>query len=203
VQEFDPWGKVRAGGTVGTQTRIDTSKESQGAERESDSIQYKVKSEVRKGDYKVIVDDDDIGEAANVVAVRVEEKAMVVELYHCKYSHGIALGHRVEDPYEVCGQAQRSVHWVEKPIELFRHLLRRDENRVKQGKPSRIEVGTSTDLLNIIEGARLMPVQFAIYIVQPGLSKEDASTSQLELLSVTENYLGETYQIPLAVIASK
>jgi hypothetical protein len=184
-------------------TDTDIHKESQGANKESDSIQYKVIAELKKGNYQIIVDDDDSGEAADVVAVRVEDKAIIIELYHCKYSHGDTPGSRIKDLYEVCGQAQRSVHWVEKPTELLNHLLRRDENRTKQGKQSRIEVGTSADILNVREGTRMMQVQFAIYIVQPGLSKAEASLSQLELLSVTENYLGETYQIPFGVIASK
>lgn len=38
-----------------------------------------------------------------------------------------------------------------------------------------------------------------IFIVQPGLSKAQASTEQLELLSVTETYLMETYRLPLGL----
>jgi hypothetical protein len=41
-----------------------------------------------------------------------------------------------------------------------------------------------------------------IFIVQPGVSKGEATTAQLELLSVTENYLMETFRLPFAVIAS-
>jgi len=39
-------------------------------------------------------------------------------------------------------------------------------------------------------------------IVQPGLSKAQVSREQLELLSVTETYLMETYRLPFGVIAS-
>jgi hypothetical protein len=49
---------------------------------------------------------------------------------------------------------------------------------------------------------RSYPVSFNIYIVQPGLSKTKATNEQLELLSVTENYLLETYKIPFVVIAN-
>lgn len=41
---------------------------------------------------------------------------------------------------------------------------------------------------------RLCPVTLKIYIVQPGLSKAQASAEQLELLSVTETYLMEPYR---------
>jgi hypothetical protein len=41
-----------------------------------------------------------------------------------------------------------------------------------------------------------------IFLVQPGVSKGQATTAELELLSVTENYLMETFRLPFAVIAS-
>ncbi len=49
---------------------------------------------------------------------------------------------------------------------------------------------------------RLRPIDVRVFIVQPGLSKVKASREQLELLSVTENHLMETYQLPFGVIAS-
>jgi hypothetical protein len=45
--------------------------------------------------------------------------------------------------------------------------------------------------------------QAKIFMVQPGLSKKKVSPEQLELLSVTESYLKETYLIPFGVIASE
>ena len=56
--------------------------------------------------------------------------------------------------------------------------------------------------ITIREMSRLCPVTIKIYIVQPGLSKAQASREQLELLSVTETYLMETYRLPFAVIAN-
>ena len=54
----------------------------------------------------------------------------------------------------------------------------------------------------VIEMSRLCLVSLAIFIVQPGVSKAGASHDQLELLSVTENHLMETFRIPFGVIAS-
>ena len=45
-------------------------------------------------------------------------------------------------------------------------------------------------------------VSLSIFIVQPGLSRSKASNEQLELLSVTDNYLLETYKLPFSIIAS-
>jgi hypothetical protein len=113
-------------------------------------------------------------------------------------------GKRVKDLYEVCGQAQKSIHWMDKdkPPQLFRHLLRRDQSRIKDGRTSRLEKGTKEDLLRIAEMSRSRPVRMTVSIVQPGLSRDHASREQLELLSVTENYLMETFRIPFAAIAS-
>ena len=49
---------------------------------------------------------------------------------------------------------------------------------------------------------RSFPVSLMIYIVQPDLSKAAVTNRQLELLSVTENYLLETYKLPFGVIAN-
>ena len=47
-----------------------------------------------------------------------------------------------------------------------------------------------------------MQKEMIAVVVQPGLSKARATREQLGLLSATENYLQETFQIPFAVIAS-
>lgn len=57
-------------------------------------------------------------------------------------------------------------------------------------------------MLTIREMSRLRHVSLKIYIVQPGVSKANATREQLELMSVTENYLMETFQIPFGVIGS-
>lgn len=190
-------------------TGVELTKESQGVTREPDSIQFRVIEELKKKEYDIIFDDDDAGEAADVVTIRVEEKTqrervIEVEFYHCKYSKKTP-GERVKDLYEVCGQAQKSIHWMEtheKQTELFTHLLRREPRRKKDGEASRFERGDRDDLIRIREMSRVCPVRLKIFIVQPGLSQENASNSQLELLSVTENYLMETYKLPFSVIAS-
>ena len=77
---------------------------------------------------------------------------------------------------------------------------RRDVQETRRA--SRYEKGAGDLLLTIREMSRLCPVSLRIYIVQPGLSKAQVSREQLELLSVTETYLMETYRLPFAVIAS-
>ena len=176
--------------------------ESQRVEKRTDSIQYRVIQELLKEDYDVVFDDDDTGEAADVVAIQDYETHIEVDLFHCKYSQETFAGHRIGDLYEVCGQAQKSIRWKVRSSALFNHLLRR-EPRIRDDKSySRFEQGDKTILLALRNKSRQYPVKFKIHIVQPGLAL-NPSESQLELLSVTENHLMATYQLPFQVIGNK
>lgn len=181
---------------------INIRKESQGINKDSDSIQYRVIERIFKK-YDIIFDDDGPGEAADVVAIKNEKDKIAVAFYHCKFSKEDTAGKRLEDLYEVCGQAQKSIHWMERQKEIFSHLLRREEKRKEKENKSRFEKGTPDDILWIIwKTSKTLPVRLSIYIVQPGLSEKQVSSSQLELLGVTENYLMETMMIPFGVIAN-
>ena len=189
---------------------VNIKKESQGTRKDEDSIQARVIRELRQQDYDVIVDDDGKGEAADIVAIRVLGSVEVpegieVEFYHCKYSGRAVPGRRIADLYEVCGQAQKSTSWMtseEKEMDLFTHLMRREARRSESGEPSRYEVGDTATLETIREISKVYRLKLRVFIVQPGVSKERISSAQCLLLGVTENYLSETYQLPLGVIAS-
>ena len=189
---------------------VNIQKESQGESKKYDSIQARVIRELQTSDYDIILDDDGRGEAADVVAIRLTDDKKVfsnieVEFYHCKFSLDAKPGKRIKDLYEVCGQAQKSISWIynqKKQTDLFTHLLRREARRKEVERTSRIEKGDVNLLETIKEMSRQIPIALTIYIVQPGLSKTNATQDQLKLLSVTENYLMETYQIRFGVICS-
>jgi hypothetical protein len=189
---------------------VNLRRESQGDGKDPASIQARVIRELMTRDYTMIVDDDGHGETADVVAIRLNGEAnaptsIEVEFYHCKYAGGDRPGARIGDLYEVCGQAQKSIAWVsspEKQYDIFTHLLRRESLRQEANRPSRYERGDGELLLTIREMSHVCPVSLRIFVVQPGVSKATASRAQLELFSVTENYLMETYQIPFGVISS-
>lgn len=189
---------------------VDIKKESQGVNKDQESIQARVIQELSSTDHDMIVDDDGAGEAADVVAIRVvgglkAPTSIDVEFYHCKYSRSAVPGRRISDLYEVCGQAQKSMSWIgspEKKSDLFTHLMRRNAARTERGAPSRYEVGDTDLLYTIREISYIYPVKLRVFIVQPGLAKQKISPEQRSLLSVTENYLFETYQVPFTVIAS-
>lgn len=199
--------KIQAWDWTGT----DIQKESQGTGKRADSVEARVIRELRTRDYNMIIDDDGKGEVADVVAIRIQGEltaptGIEVEFYHCKYSGGAVPGQRIDDLYEVCGQAQKSIRWMcssEKRSDLFTHLLRREADRKEAGLASRFEVGDTETLQTIREMSHLCLVKLTIHIVQPGLSKARATPDQLELLSVTENHLMEIYDLPFVVIASR
>jgi hypothetical protein len=172
--------------------------------KKTDSIQYKVIQELQAGDFDIIYDDDYSGEIADVVAIKVTDEKVSIKLYHLKYAIDGVVSNQIKNFYEVCGQAQKSIHWKHKSAkEFISHLLRR-ETKTKNGATcSRLEKGTHSDLVklsNIIKNE--IPVDFEIFIVQPGLSKATAPNDILTLLSVTETYIKEFADINLKIITS-
>lgn len=189
---------------------VDIRAESQGEQRRAGTIQHKViQVLLQDASYDIVFDDDGANEAADIVAIRLDQNnpnafRIEVELYHLKYAGG-APGRRLEDMYVVCGQAQRSASWLTNHLrrtELFTHLLRRNDQRLQRGAPTRFERGTDELLLQIREISRQSDVKLKVYVVQPGLSQAQASDGQLTLLAVTERFLSDTYEIPLHVICS-
>jgi hypothetical protein len=189
---------------AGDWTGVDLRRESQGAAKRVDSIQRRIIDQLRSSDpaYDIIFDDDGAGEVADVVAIRRSGRTLIVDLFHCKYSSGAAPGSRVEDLYEVCGQAQKSVRWAERLDELLQHLRRREADRLRRGSVSRFEHGSLTTLIGLIGQWREMRPQFSVTIVQPGYSRAKAAKAHLELFAATESYLMETWRIPLTILAS-
>ena len=197
----DPFPRERIDGWNWTGTRIRT--ESQGIGRNIESIQYRVISEMKQKGFAVIFDDDDAGEAADVVGIYERDDCIEVEFWHCKFASDDKPGSRIKELYEVCGQAQTSIRWMEKPRDLFTHLMRREPRHYMEQRGTRYEVGNEMDLLRIRAKADSQQLRLRVFIVQPGLSKAKASRAQLELLAVTENYLIDTYAVPFSVVCSQ
>lgn len=182
----------------------DLSKESQGVEKRADSIQRFVIDRLIAGDspYQVVFDDDGTGEIADIVAIREENDCLLVDLFHLKYAHGAAPGNRVADLYEVCGQAQKSVRWMEYPVRILKRMRKREKDRVEAGLPGRFEKGGLAQVRDWINRWKVMERRYQVWIVQPGLSKAQIEPKQLDLLAATENYLLDTFSANLKVIAS-
>ncbi len=195
-----PLERILAWDWAGTNIRM----ESQRDERRPASIQRKVilalLAEPAATRFDVVFDDDGSGEIADVVALRVTGHTLLVRLYHCKFSSEDAAGARVKDLYEVCGQAQRSVSWKGMAARMLDRMRRREVERNQQGS-TRLDWGELATLHDIARRLNTLSVDLEVFAVQPGVSKQAVSQSQLALLGVTENYLRETYDAPFWLIA--
>ncbi len=115
---------------------VNLRKESQREEKRADSIQYRVIANLKAQDYEILFDDDGSGEAADVVAIRVSDRCISVELYHCKYSHHHKPGVRVTDLYEVCGSPKKYSR-KENVIKLTPSLEKKRGEENQSGKQTR------------------------------------------------------------------
>ncbi|RKE47100.1 DEAD/DEAH box helicase [Sphingobacterium detergens] len=187
-------------------TGVNLSNESQHVEpKVTDSIQFKIIQDLKDGDYDIIYDDDYSGEIADIIAIKQHEEFINIQLYHLKYAKAGTVSKRIDDLYEVCGQAMKSINWKFKDAkEFFEHLLRRETKKGNGKTCSRIELGDRDKIALLKEFARkAYPVEFEMFIVQPGLSSKEPSADQLTLLGVVNSYLKTKGLINLTIIGSE
>jgi hypothetical protein len=182
-------------------TGVDIKKESQWlTSKLQNSIQYSIiQSLIQTWEYDLIFNDDWAGEIADIVWIKIDdtEQEILLELYHCKYSKDKNPWSRIEDLYTVCWQAQRSVRWTS----LENTLKQIMERWIKH--VWRYELWDMDVVNKLNRMLQLYKTSTIIYIVQPWVSKSRISDEQKKLLEVTENYLKNTFNISLKIIASQ
>src|SRR5690606_4636039 len=136
----------------------------------TDSIQGHMITECVAADNTFVFDDDDSGEAADIIVIKDQRDSFNLEvtLYHCKYSSGNSPGARYADLYEVCGQAVKSAKILHRAEGLLAHMIKR-ESRLG-GRPTRLEKGSFEDLKSLSRRVGRYRARIRICIVQPGLS---------------------------------
>lgn len=200
ILPFDP-NRIESWDWNGVDIRI----ESQRRQKRPNSIQYRViqaiLSDSWEFQYDFVLDDDGANEAADIVAIKIEEEEILIHLFHCKYSSALRPGARVDDLYGVCGQAQRSARWRHDVEQMLHRTLSRAAERLRFGRTS-FEKGTKEGLAGLRNRCRFLKPKLTVFVVQPGLSKAQVSESQCALLATTETYLKVTSLAALRVIAS-
>lgn len=151
-------------------------------ERENSIQEFMMKRLVESG-AKIVFNDDNSGESADIVAIFLEDNIVRFELVHCKYSSSKS-GSRLGDLYEVCGQAIVSLRYKWKPEELLKHMERRNSLGVLKQK--RFYFGSIEDLEFVKKAIRYSDVQFEFAIAQPGV-KTSALTTEMK------DFLGSLY----------
>lgn len=185
-------------------TGVDISRESQDISPYiQDSIQYYFVEKIRN-DFQIIYDDDGKGEIADIIGINDSDTVIDIHLYHLKYAKNGAVNNDIDNFYQVCGQAEKSLKWKHKDgREFFNHLFKRKTKTLAGNSCSRIIKGTEDDLENLLNQAKwTKAMRFHIYIVQPSLSKANPSNDILLLLGNVQHYLSTVGNIELKVYSS-
>lgn len=163
------------------------------SEKRNNSIQeYMMRRLVDQG-ARVVFNDDNSGESADIVAIFMEEELIRFELVHCKYSKEKS-GARLSDLYEVCGQAIVSLRYKWKPEELLKHMERRNGAGVLKGK--RFYYGSVIDINDIKKALKYTNVRFEFAIAQPGVEKSNISQDM-------NSFLGSVYSTVVEMTETK
>ena len=185
-------------------TGIPLNRESMGKTVETDTIQYR-SFERLNDEFDVIFNDDGKGEAADLVCLRdgADENSIRLCLVHCKGAHDGRVTGSIQNFYEVCGQAQKSITAKHMGLQrLYLDLKRREETWLREGK-SRFLKGDMKRLTYFRDKSRRASLEFELIIVQPGASARTVSDDILRLLATTELYLTKTTEAIFRVAVSE
>ncbi|QDZ89036.1 DEAD/DEAH box helicase family protein [Shewanella decolorationis] len=151
--------------------------------KRKNSIQEYMMRKLANDGAKVVFNDDNSGESADIIAIFIDDNHIRFQLVHCKYSKE-ASGARLSDLYEVCGQALVSLRYKWRPEELLKHMERRNKNGVLTGL--RFYKGNSSDIDDIKKALKYSDVSFEFSVAQPGV---DSSMLTEEM----KDFLGSIY----------
>jgi len=168
-----------------------------------DSVQQRAADHYAAGGFRVIFNDDDKGEAADLVCLKEEDDKIRVALVHCKFSGAADAGARVKDVVEVCSQAVRSAKWQWRFRELCGHIVLREKRLRTSHRPTRFLKGQAKDLNHFLRVNRFKEVRVEVVIVQPGLSQQLCTAEQTAVLAAANAFLQQTVGINLDVVCSE
>lgn len=178
---FDP-GRIEAVGWA--EEKVDICKERRDPAPGLISIHGYLRARLLREKHAVVVYDDGSGEVADFVTIDDDPKAIRISLYHAKRSGTTVPGERVDDVYEVCGQAVKSLHWTASPPKLLERLMA----RVAAQPRERLVAGTQATLKRLRDAASSRRVLYHMVVVQPGISRAalTSNTAALPLASAEE-----------------
>ena len=185
---------------------VDLNKESQDIyPYHQDSIQYYFANKI-SSQFDILYDDDYSGEIADLIGFQIEDKYIHIHLFHLKYARNGLISNRIDNFYEVCGQAEKCIKWRNrgKEIDLFNHLFKRMTKKLNGQSCSRLIKGTEDMLEQISNDIKWKKeLKFHISIVQPSLSKANPSIDILNLLGAVQTYLLDEANVKLSVYCSE
>ncbi len=146
----------------------------------------------------IIFYDHGTGELADYVTITESDGEIRVTLYHCKGTKKDP-GERVEDIYEVCGQAVKSTNWADRK-RLFKKMKHRFDTRKGKSAFVRGNLETAQSLLIEHNNARFI---LEVAVVQPGLSAGSFTEKGGALFAATDDFVVQGRCARLRVICSE
>lgn len=159
------------------------------------SVHERVLREIEAQHPKIAVYDHGTGEIADFVVLTSDAGTLVCTFYHCKGSGGAEAGARVDDLYEVCGQAQKSIAWIN---DVHRLTLRIEQRQTR----NRFAIGSHLELVRLLAEHRDCPKRFRMVVVQPGVKRARLSQAMAETLGATNDHIVKAGCEPLRVVVS-
>lgn len=155
--------------------------------RGSSSIHAYLERRLEASDADIVFYDHGSGEIADFVTIKLSEGDMTIAFYHAKGSSKPHASDRLEDAFEVCGQAIKSSRWVDRGslLTAVRRRLKRasGESRFIRGDSALLD-----ELLRPSPAVRNSSVE--IVIVQPGFSRRKLNGTKIgSLLAAADDYL--------------
>ncbi len=144
------------------------------------SIHSYIQDRLLASDAPIILYDHGTGELADFVVFETPAEEVLVSLFHCKASSAPSAGERVEDLYEVCGQAIKSARWIDRRL-----MIEGLDRRAARG--SVFLRGALDACIGLLNGDRRISLQ--IVLVQPGLSKAQIGARSGPLLGAVDDYV--------------
>lgn len=155
-----------------------------------------VEGRLMAGTAPVVFCDHGSGEIADYIEIRELGDETEVEIYHCKSTAGAKPGSRVDDAYEVIGQAIKSARWCER-----RRIQAKIEYRMTVGATNRFVRGSFADVERLL--GRPKPPVFHVTVVQPGFAGERLSAELQQLIAGAHLHLRHADVTGFRIMASR
>jgi len=130
-------------------------------------------------DFDHIFVDDGSGEAADIIAVKIEEDGIRVVFAHCKASGKDTAGRRIDDVYVVAGQVVKSVRLAGATTKLREHFKKRTGMVCRKGNPADVQLHLAGTAVK----------KYEVWLVQPGISKSEVTPEMRRVLSSADDYV--------------
>jgi superfamily II DNA or RNA helicase len=195
-QELEPFGNDSFETIDWAASQVDITKEKP-SNRGLQSIFEWIQERLIASPAGVVFCDDGTGEMADFIAIESTDAGPRVKMFHCKASGSAQPGNRVNDLYDVCGQAVKSCVWV-RPDQLLTRL----KHRATLDSVTGYVKGNEEEANRILAQQARQQVQFEMYIVQPGVMKENRAGDLSNLLAAARYYLLQGGVITFGVIGS-